>query len=154
MIRSFVATTPSESAWHYLPLTTRSWQRPRSYPPVVQRILLPVKYEYLTDMVVTTVLDFAAKIKMDLVLLVICKDNGYDQELLFSALKGFRAHAQRFGEVSLSIDTAVGYNDKTISHYADLYGVDVVILAEQLSKFEQDEKEKFEMFVGSWQPLV
>lgn len=154
MIRSFSATPPSESAWHYLPVTASSWQRPRSYPSVVRRILLPVKYEHLTDMVVTSVLDFAAKIKMDLVLLVVCEDNDYDRELLFSALKGFRAHAQRFGEVLLSIDTAVGYNDETISHYADLYGVDVVILANQLPKFKQDEKEKFAMFTSSWQPLV
>jgi len=121
---------------------------------VVQRILLPVKYEHLTNIVVTSVLDFAAKIKMDLVLLVICEDNTYDRELLFSALRGFRAHAQRFGEVALSIDTAVGYNDETISRYADFYCVDVVILADQLAKFEQDEKEKFAMFAGNWQPLV
>jgi len=154
VIRSFPVTTPSESAWHYLPLTTSPWQRPRSYPPVVQRILLPVKYEHLTNIVVTSVLDFAAKIKMDLVLLVICEDNTYDRELLFSALRGFRAHAQRFGEVALSIDTAVGYNDETISRYADFYCVDVVILADQLAKFEQDEKEKFAMFAGNWQPLV
>ena len=154
MLRSFSSTTSSESAWHYLPITTSSWQRPRSYPPVVQRILLPVQYERLTDIVVTSVLDFAAKIKMDLVVLVVCEDNAYDRELLFSALRGFRANVQRFGEVSLSIDTAVGYNDETISHYADLYGVDVVILPNQLSKFEQEEKEKFAMFASNWQPLV
>lgn len=154
MLRSFSSTTSSESAWHYLPITTSSWQRPRSYPPVVQRILLPVQYERLTDVVVTSVLDFAAKIKMELVVLVVCEDNAYDRELLFSALRGFRANVQRFGEVSLSIDTAVGYNDETISHYADLYGVDVVILPNQLSKFEQEEKEKFAMFASNWQPLV
>lgn len=154
MLRSFSSATSSESAWHYLPITTSSWQRPRSYPPVVQRILLPVQYERLTDVVVTSVLDFAAKIKMELVVLVVCEDNAYDRELLFSALRGFRANVQRFGEVSLSIDTAVGYNDETISHYADLYGVDVVILPNQLSKFEQEEKEKFAMFASNWQPLV
>lgn len=154
MIRSFSSTTPSESAWHYLPITTSAWQRPRSYPTEVRRILLPIKYERLTDVVVTSVLDFAAKIKMDLVLLVVCEDNAYDQELLFSALRGFRANVQRFGDVSLSIDTAVGYNDETISHYADLYGVDVVILANQLSKFSHEEKDNFAMFASNWQPLV
>lgn len=154
MIRSFASTTSTESAWHYLPVAPSSWQRPRSYPSVVQRILLPIQYEYLTDMVVTSVLDFAAKIKMDLVLLVVCEDNAFDRELLFSALRGFRAHAQRFGEVSLTIDTAVGYNDETISHYADLYGVDVVILPNQLAKFESTEQEKFARFSASWQPLV
>jgi hypothetical protein len=116
--------------------------------------LLPIQYEHLTDVVVTSVLDFAAKIKMDLVLLVVCENNEYDRELLFSALRGFMAHAQRFGEVCLSIDTAVGYNDETISHYADLYSVDVVILASQLSKFEPKEKEQFTPFASNWQPLV
>lgn len=154
MLRSFTSTTSTESAWHYLPVTTASWQRPRSYPSVVQRILLPIQYEYLTDMVVTSVLDFAAKIKMDLVLLVVCENNTYDRELLFSALRGFRAHAQRFGEVALTIDTAVGYNDETISQYADSYGVDVVILPNQLAKFESKEQEKFALFANNWQPLV
>ncbi|MEZ4590897.1 MAG: hypothetical protein R3D55_07100 [Chloroflexota bacterium] len=154
MIRSFPSTTSTESVWHYLPVTTSSWKRPRSYPSVVQRILLPVQYESLTDMVVTSVLDFAAKIKMDLVLLVVCEDNAFDRELLFSALRGFRAHAQRFGEVALTIDTAVGYNDETISHYADLYGVDVVILPNQLAKFESGDKDKFALFANNWQPLV
>lgn len=154
MIRSFPSVSSTESAWHYLPVTSSPWQRPCSYPSVVQRILLPIQYEYLTDMVVTSVLDFAAKIKMDLVLLVVCEDNAYDRELLFSALRGFRAHAQRFGEVALTIDTAVGYNDKTISRFADLYGVDVVILPNQLAKFEPAEKEKFAVFANSWQPLV
>ncbi|MCA9896636.1 MAG: hypothetical protein H6654_04850 [Ardenticatenaceae bacterium] len=154
MIRSFTPTTSTESAWHYLPVTTASWQRPRSYPSVVQSILLPIQYEYLTDMVVTSVLDFAAKIKMDLVLLVVCENNTYDRELLFSALRGFRAHAQRFGEVALTIDTAVGYNDETISQYADSYGVDVVILPNQLAKFESKEQEKFALFANNWQPLV
>jgi hypothetical protein len=105
-------------------------------------------------MLVTSVLDFAAKIKMDLVILVVCEDNEYDRELLFSVLRGFMAHAQRFGEVRLSINTAVGYNDETISHYADLYGVDVVILPSQLSKFEPKEKELFTTSTNSWQPLV
>lgn len=154
MIRSFPSTTSTESAWHYLPVTTSPWKRPRSYPSRVQRILLPVQYEYLTNMVVTSVLDFAAKIKMDLVLLVVCEDNAFDRELLFSALRGFRAHAQRFGEVALTIDTAVGYNDETISHYADTYGVDVVILPNQLANFESIEQEKFALFANSWQPLV
>lgn len=154
MISSFSSKATTESAWHYLPVTTSTWQRPRSYPSVVRRILLPVQYENLTDMVVTSVLDFAAKIKMDLVLLVVCEDNVYDRELLFSALRGFRANAQRFGEVALSIDTAVGYNDRTISHYADLYGVDVVILPNQLTKFESAKQDKFAIFANSWQPLV
>lgn len=153
MLRSYSPVT-TESAWHYLPVMTSSWQRPRSYPSVVRRILLPIQYENLTDMVVTSVLDFAAKIKMDLVLLVVCEDDAYDRELLFSTLRGFRAHAQRFGEVALTIDTAVGYNDETISHYADQYGVDVVILPNQLANFESAEQEKFAMFAGSWQPLV
>ena len=91
---------------------------------------------------------------MDLVLLVICEDSDFDRELLFSALRGFQAHAQRFGDVCLKIDTAVGFNNETISHYADLYGVDVVILANQLSKFESKDKEKFAMFASNWQPLV
>lgn len=154
MIRSFSSTVATESAWHYLPVTTSSWQRPCSYPSVVQRILLPIQYEHLTDMLVTSVLDFAAKIKMDLVILVVCEDNEYDRELLFSVLRGFMAHAQRFGEVQLSVNTAVGYNDETISHYADLYGVDVVILPSQLSKFEPKEKELFTATANSWQPLV
>lgn len=154
MIRSFPATTTTESAWHYLPVTTSLWQRPRSYPTAVQRILLPIQFEHLSDMVVTSVLDFAAKIKMDLVLLVVCEDTEFDRELLFSALRGFRAHAQQFGEVSLTIDTAVGFNNETISHYADLYGVDVVILANQLSEFEGKQKEAFVKFSKNWQPLV
>ena len=154
MIRSFPSTATTESAWHYLPVTNASWERPRSYPPVVQRILLPIEYEHLTDVVVTSVLDFAAKIRMELVLLVICEDNKFDKELLFSALRGFRANAQQYGEVSLKIDTAFGFNDETISHYADYYGVDVVILANQLSKFEPNEKEKFALFANNWQPLV
>ncbi|WP_420643265.1 hypothetical protein [Candidatus Leptofilum sp.] len=154
MIRSFSPAATTESAWHYLPVTPNTWQRPRSYPTEVRRILLPVQYENLTDMVVTSVLDFAAKIKMELVLLVVCEDNKFDRELLFSALRGFRAHAQRFGEVSLSINTAVGYNDDTISHYADSYGVDVVILASDLSKFEPKGKEHFAVCATTWQPLV
>lgn len=154
MIRSFSSTAATESAWHYLPVTTSLWQRPRSYPTVVQRILLPIQFEHLSDMVVTSVLDFAAKIKMDLVLLVVCEDTDFDRELLFSALRGLQAHAQQFGEVSLSIDTAVGFNNETISQYADLYGVDVVILANQLSEFEPMETEKFAKFSTSWQPLV
>ncbi|WP_420627664.1 hypothetical protein [Candidatus Leptofilum sp.] len=154
MIRAFSSVATTESAWHYLPVTSSTWQRPRSYPAEVQRILLPVQYENLTDIVVTSVLDFAAKIKMELVLLVVCEDNAYDRELLFSALRGFRAHAQRFGEVSLSLSTAVGYNDETISRYADLYGVDVVLLACDLSKFEPKGKEHFAVFANNWQPLV
>lgn len=154
MIRSISSVATTESAWHYLPVTTSTWQRPRSYPTVVQRILLPVQYEHLTDMVVTSVLDFAAKIKMELVLLVICENDNYDRELLFSALRGFQAHAQRFGDVSLCINTAVGFNDETISHFADQYGVDVVILASDLSKFEPKGKEHFAMFHNNWQPLV
>lgn len=153
MLRTFSPTT-TESAWHYLPVKTSSWQRPRSYPSVVQRILLPIQYENLSDVVVTSVLDFAAKIKMDLVLLVVCDHDGFDRELLFSTLRGFRAHAQRFGEVALTIDTAVGYNDATISHYADQYGVDVVILPNQLVNFESATQEKFAKFSNSWQPLV
>ncbi|GJM42841.1 MAG: hypothetical protein DHS20C20_31230 [Ardenticatenaceae bacterium] len=105
-------------------------------------------------MVVTSVLDFAAKIKMDLVLLVVCEDGLFDRELLYTALRGFRAHAQRFGEVSLSINTAVGFNDETISRFADSYGVDVVILASDLSKFEPKGKEHFAIFSTNWQPLV
>jgi hypothetical protein len=154
MIRTFPSTATTETAWHYLPVTTSLWQRPRSYPSIVKRILLPIQFEYLSNIMVTSVLDFAAKIKMDLILLVICEDSEFDRELLFSALRGFRAHAQQFGEVSLTIDTAVGFNNETISQYADMYGVDVVILANQLSKFESKEKEKFAMFSTSWQPLV
>ena len=154
MIRSFPLPRTTESAWHYLPVTTSSWQRPRSYPPVVQRILLPIQFERLSDVVVTSVLDFAAKIKMDLVLLVIREDSEYDRELLFSSLRGFQAHAQQFGEVGLSIETAVGFNDVTISRYADMYGVDVVILANQLSDFESNKQEEYEVFSTDWQPLV
>ncbi len=154
MIRSFSSSIATESVWHYLPVSTACWQRPRSYPPLVQRMLLPVQYEHLSDMVVTSVLDFAAKIKKDLILLVIREDSEFDREMLFSALRGFQANAQRFGEVLLTIDTAVGYNDETISRYADLYEVDVVILASQLSDFEPKEKEKFAVFSTSWQPLV
>ena len=154
MIRSFSLPRTTESAWHYLPVTTSSWQRPRSYPPVVQRILLPIQFERLSDVVVTSVLDFAAKIKMDLVLLVIREDSEYDRELLFSSLRGFQAHAQQFGEVGLSIETAVGFNDATISRYADMYGVDVVILANQLSDFESNKQEEYEVFSTDWQPLV
>ncbi|MCP4422458.1 MAG: hypothetical protein GY805_38095 [Chloroflexi bacterium] len=120
----------------------------------MQRMLLPIQFEHLTDVVVTSVLDFAAKIKKDLVLLVLSEDVLYDQEVLFSSLRGFQAHAQQFGEVSLSIDTAVGYNDEIISHYADKYGVDVVILANQLADFEAKEKEDFTLFSTKWQPLV
>lgn len=154
MIRSFLPATATESAWHYLPVSTASWQRPRSYPLVVRRMLLPIQYEHLSDMLVTSVLDFAAKIKKDLILLVIREDSEFDREMLFSTLRGFQAHAQRYGKVSLTIDTAVGYNDETISRYADLYGVDVVILASQLSDFEPKAKEKFAIFSASWQPLV
>ena len=154
MIRSFSTVATTEAVWHYLPVTTSAWQRPRSYPPKVRRILLPIQYEHLTDMVVTSVLDFAAKIKMDLVLLVICEDNKFDRELLFSILRGFQAHAQQFGNTALSIDTAVGFTEETISRYADSYGVDVVILANQLAEFESKEKEKFAMFASTWQPLV
>lgn len=154
MIRSFSSIATTEAAWHYLPVTTSAWQRPRSYPPNVQRILLPIQYEHLTDMVVTSVLDFAAKIKMDLVLLVVCEDSEFDRELLFSVLRGFQAHAQQFGNLALSIETAVGFTEETISHYADLYGVDVVILAKQIAEFESQEKEKFAMFANTWQPLV
>jgi hypothetical protein len=110
MIRTFPSTATTETAWHYLPVTTSLWQRPRSYPSIVKRILLPIQFEYLSNIMVTSVLDFAAKIKMDLILLVICEDSEFDRELLFSALRGFRAHAQQFGEVSLTIDTAVGFN--------------------------------------------
>lgn len=154
MIRSYVPSAATECAWHYLPVTSTAWQRPRSYPPVVQRMLLPVKLEHLSDMLVTSVLDFAAKIKKDLVLLIIREDEDFDREMLFSTLRGFQAHAQRFGEISLTIDTAVGFNDQTISCYADRYSVDVVILASQLSEFEEREKEKFAVFASNWQPLV
>ena len=154
MISSFPTAVPTNTVWHYLPVTTAAWRRPKSYPPVVQRILLPIQYEYLTDIVVTSVLDFAAKIKMDLVLVVICEDEGFDRELLFSVLRGFRAHAQQFGDIALSIDTAVGYNEETISRFADFYGVDVVILPNQLAQFESKEKEKFAKFSSTWQPLV
>ncbi len=154
MLRSFPSATTTECAWHYLPVTTSLWQRPRSYPSIVQRILLPIQFEYLSDMVVTSVLDFAAKIKMELVLLVICEDHEFDQELLFTALRGFQAHVQQFGNTGCRIDTAVGFNNETISYYADLYGVDVVILANQLSKFESKDKERFALFAGNWQPLV
>ncbi|MBK8901045.1 MAG: hypothetical protein IPM53_07675 [Anaerolineaceae bacterium] len=94
MIRSSVQSTPTECAWHYLPVTTTAWQRPRSYPPVVQRMLLPVKLQNLSDMLVTSVLEFAAKIKKDLVLLIIREDSDFDREMLFSTLRGFQAHAQ------------------------------------------------------------
>ena len=154
MIRSYVSSPTTECAWHYLPVTTNAWQRPRSYPPEVHRMLLPVKLEHLSDILVTSVLDFAAKIKKDLVLLIIREDTDFDREMLFSTLRGFQAHAQRFGEVSLTIDTAVGFNDQTISCYADRYGVDVVILASQLSEFEVKEKERFTVFASSRQPLV
>ena len=154
MIRQISSAPLSESAWHYLPVTPSSWKRPRSYPPVVQRMLLPIQFEHLTDVVVTSVLDFAAKIKKDLVLLVLSEDSEYDQEVMFSSLRGFWAHAQQFGEVSLTIDTAVGFNDETISRYADKYGVDVVILADQLSELESREKEDFALFSAEWQPLV
>lgn len=154
MIRQLSSAKVTECAWHYLPVTASAWQRPRSYPPVVQRILLPIQFEHLTDVVVTSVLDFAAKIKMDLVLLVIHEDSDFDRELLFSTLRGFQAHAQQFGEVALSIDTAVGFNDATISRYADMYGVDVVILAGQLSDFESSKREEFATFSTSCQPLV
>ena len=154
MIGSFSAEYKTETVWHYLPVTASAWQRPRSYPPVVRRILLPIQYQHLTDMVVSSVLDFAAKIKMDLVLLVVCEASEFDRELLFSVLRGFRAHAQQFGDISLSIDTAVGFNDETISRYADLYCVDVVILANQLATFESKDKEKFAVFSNTWQPLV
>lgn len=154
MIRQFSSAPLSESAWHYLPVTPSSWKRPRSYPPVVQRMLLPIQFEHLTDVVVTSVLDFAAKIKKDLVLLVLSEDSEYDQEVMFSSLRGFRAHAQQFGEVSLTIDTAVGFNDETISRYADKYGVDVVILANQLSDFESKKMDDFALFSPELQPLV
>lgn len=154
MIRPFSANIKTESAWHYLPVTTATWQRPRSYPPVVQRMLLPVRLEHLAGMVVTSVLDFAAKIKKDLVLLVICESQACDREMLFSVLHGFQAHAQQFGQVKLSIETAVGYNDETISRYADQYGVDVVILANQLSEFESNKTKEFALFSTDWQPLV
>lgn len=154
MLRSFSSATITESTWHYLPVTTSAWQRPRSYPPIVQRMLLPIQFERLSDMVVTSVLDFAAKIQKDLVLLVIYEDSEFDRELLFSTLRGFRALAQQFGQVGLSIDTAVGFNEETISRYADMYGVDVVILASQLAKFESTKKEEYALFSSSWQPLV
>jgi hypothetical protein len=154
MIRPFSSPPVFEPAWHYLPVTATPWKRPRSYPPVVQRMLLPIQLEHLTDMEVTSVLDFAAKNKKDLVLLVLSEDSEYDQEALFSSLRGLQAHAQQFGQVSLSIDTAVGFNDETISRYADKYGVDVVILASQLSDFEAKEKEDFAPCSSNWQPLV
>lgn len=154
MIRPYVPSAATECAWHYLPVTATAWQRPRSYPPEVNRMLLPVKLEHLSDILVTSVLDFAAKIKKDLVLLIIREDSDFDREMLFSTLRGFQAHAQRFGEISLTIDTAVGFNDQTISCYADRYGVDVVILASQLSEFEGLDKERLTLFAGSRQPLV
>ncbi len=154
MIRPLATAKVTETAWHYLPVTASSWQRPRSYPPVVKRILLPIQFDHLTDMVVTSVLDFAAKIKMNLVLLVIRGEGECDRELLFSALRGFRAHAQQYGEIALSIDTAVGYNDETISHFADLYGVDVVILANQLAEFVPEDEAEFTLFAANRQPLV
>ncbi len=154
MIRPYVPSAATECAWHYLPVSATASQRPRSYPPEVNRMLLPVKLEHLSDILVTSVLDFAAKIKKDLVLLIIREDSDFDREMLFSTLRGFQAHAQRFGEISLTIDTAVGFNDQTISCYADRYGVDVVILASQLSEFEGLDKERFTLFAGSRQPLV
>ena len=153
MIRS-ISPVATEPVWHYLPVTASFWQRPRSYPPVVQRILLPIQFAHLSDTVVLSVLEFAAKIKMDLILLVIHEEEELDGELLFSALRGFRAHAQQFGEFALQIDTAVGFNEKTISHYADIYNVDVVILANQLSEFESKKSKEFALFTNNWQPLV
>lgn len=152
-LSSSTISITNDCVWHYLPVTT-SWQRPKSYPPTVKRILLPVQCGQMTDMVVTSVLDFAAKLKMDLVLLVVCEENSYDQEVLFSSLRGFQALAQQFSKVSFWMDTAVGFNDQTISQHADRYQVDVVILANQFAKFESSKQELFAPYTAHWEPLV